>query len=232
MATRISGLSDRLGGKRLEPRKRPVQRRSIETVEQVLAAAAQVFETHGYAGATTNRIAERAGVSVGTLYQYFPSKEAVAVALLEEHIHETNRKLHEWVGHMVSKRHGLREALEDYARGLMEVHGGRPRLQHILLEETPLPERLHQVLLAAEREAVDAMAGLLRLFPGVRRASLERAAYFVIHAVESLTHHFAAHPDGRVVDQEGFVAELVTLLEAYLQQAEPAPARRRSSGRT
>ena len=118
-------------------------------MDEILAAAAQVFETHGYAGGTTNRIAERAGVSVGTLYQYFPSKEAMAVALLERHIAETSRNLHEWVGHMVAERHGLREALQDYVRGMLEMHAARPRLQHILLEETPLPERLHQILSSA-----------------------------------------------------------------------------------
>jgi AcrR family transcriptional regulator len=220
MATRIPNQSVPRARERLEPRKKPVQRRSQVTVEQLLTAAAQVFETLGYAGGTTNRIAERAGVSVGTLYQYFPSKEAVAVALLEGHIEETNRKLHEWVGHMVSKQHGLREAMEDYVRGVMEVHESRPRLQHMLLEETPLPERLHQVLLGAEREAIDAMAGLLRLFPEVRRDALDRSGYFVIHTVESLTHRFAAHPDGRLVSKDDFVAELVTMLEAYLTLGE------------
>src|SRR5512137_2473617 len=149
MSTRIPGRRPGPKGKRLEPRKPPVQGRSRATVAEILAAAIQVFETHGYAAGTTNRIAERAGVSVGTLYQYFPSKESVAVALLERHIQETNRKLHEWIGHMVSKRHGLREAMEDYARGVMEVHEHHPRLQHILLEETQLPEKLHQVLLGA-----------------------------------------------------------------------------------
>jgi hypothetical protein len=121
---------------------------------------------------------------------------------------------------MVSKRHGLREAMEDYARGVMEVHEHHPRLQHILLEETRLPERLHQVLLGAEREAMAAMAGLLRLFPEVRREALDRAAYFVMHTVESLTHRFAAHPDDQVVTKEDFVAELVTMLVAYLTRAE------------
>jgi AcrR family transcriptional regulator len=207
------------GKDRLEPRKRPVQRRSQATVGQVLEAATQVFETFGYAGGTTNRIAERAGVSVGTLYQYFPSKEAVAAALLEAHIEETNRKLHEWVGHMVSKRHGLREAMEDYARGVMEVHEHHPRLQHILLEETKLPERLHQVLLAAEREAINAMAGLLRLFPEVRHRTPDRAAYFVMHTVESLTHRYAAHPENQTIAKDDFVTELVTMLEAYLARA-------------
>lgn len=221
MSTCIRGRRPRGDRELLEPRKRPVQRRSQVTVEGILAAAAQVFETHGYAAGTTNRIAEQAEVSVGTLYQYFPSKEAVAVALLEGHIRETNRKLHEWVGHMVSKQHGLREAMEDYTRGVMEVHEARPRLQHILLEETRLPERLHQVLLAAERQAIEAMAGLLRLFPDVRRDALDRSGYFVIHTVESLTHRFAAHPDEELVGKDDFVAELVSMLEAYLTRGEP-----------
>jgi len=228
MSTRISARGPNRVRKRLEPRKRPVQRRSQVTVDQILTAAAQVFETFGYAGGTTNRIAEQAGVSVGTLYQYFPSKEAVAVALLEGHIRETNRKLHEWVGHMVSKRHGLREAIDDYVRGVMEVHEARPRLQHMLLEETPLPERLHQVLLSAEHEAIEAMAGLLRLFPEVHRDPLGRAGYFVIHAVESLTHRFAAHPDERIVGKTDFVAELVTMLEAYLTCSGSAKGERSS----
>ena len=59
----------------LEPRKPPIQRRSRQTVEELLQAAAQVFEELGYAAATTNRIADRAGVSIGTLYQYFPNRD-------------------------------------------------------------------------------------------------------------------------------------------------------------
>lgn len=216
MSTRITGGSKRKARGRLEPRKKPVQRRSKVTVEQILTAAAQVFEAYGYAAGTTNRIAERASVSVGTLYQYFPSKEAVAVALLEGHIKETTRKLHEWVGHMVSKRHGLRAALLDYVRGIMAVHEDKPRLQHMLLEETPLPDRLHEVLLGAEREAIEAMAGLLQLCPEVGRDDLGRSGYFVIHTVESLTHRFAAHRDEQLVEQNDFVEELVTMLEAYL----------------
>lgn len=216
MSTRITERPKPRARRHLEPRKRPVQRRSKATVEQLLIAAAQVFEAHGYAAGTTNRIAQRAGVSVGTLYQYFPSKEAVAVALLERHISETTRKLHEWVGHMVSKRHGLRAALLDYVRGIMAVHEDKPRLQHMLLEETPLPDRLHEVLLGAEREAIEAMAGFLKLLPEIRRDDLERSGYFVIHTVESLTHRFAAHPDEQMIDPSGFVEELVTMLEAYL----------------
>jgi AcrR family transcriptional regulator len=201
---------------RLDPRKRPVQQRSKTTVDVILLAATQVFETHGYAAGTTNRIAERAGVSIGTLYQYFPSKEAIAVALLERHIADTDHRLHEWVGHMVVEQHGLREALHDYVTGMLQMHSGQPRLQHILLEETPLPERVHQALLEAERHAAKTVAGLLRLYPEVRCAYSDHAAFLVVQTVESLTHRFAVHPDEQFIPRTTFVDEVVNMLVAYL----------------
>jgi len=67
----------------LKPRKAPQQPRSRQTVAVLLEAAAQVLETRGMAGFNTNAVAQRAGVSVGTLYQYFPSKEALTLALVE-----------------------------------------------------------------------------------------------------------------------------------------------------
>jgi AcrR family transcriptional regulator len=206
--------------KRLEPRKQPVQRRSRATVDELLAAAAQVFEAHGYAAGTTHRIVEKAGVSIGTLYQYFPSKEAVAVALLERHITETDRRLHEWVGHMVEERHDLRTALHDYVAGMLEIHSTRPRLQHILLEETPLPERVHHALSEGERRAARTMAGLLRLYPETSHACLEQAASLVVQTVESLTHRFAAHPDEQFIAREGFVDEVAGMLFSYLTVTE------------
>ena len=65
------------------PRKRPSRVRAENTVEVILEAAAQVLEVAGLEGYTTNHIAERAGVSIGSLYQYFPNKDAVTVALIE-----------------------------------------------------------------------------------------------------------------------------------------------------
>jgi len=189
-------------------------------VEALLSAAAQVFERHGYAAGTTNRIAERAGVSIGTLYQYFPSKEAIAVALLERHITDTDQRLHDWVGHMVAERHGLRAALHDYVTGMLEMHSGRPRLQHILLEETPLPERVHRALMEAECRAAGTVAEFLRIYPEIRHTRLDRAGYLVVQSVESLTHRFAAHPDEQVIPRASFIDELVTMLEAYLSCSE------------
>lgn len=66
------------------PRRKPSQARSRQAVEAIVDASAQVLEQRGYKGATTNRIAERAGVSVGTLYQYFNNKDEIFDALIEQ----------------------------------------------------------------------------------------------------------------------------------------------------
>jgi AcrR family transcriptional regulator len=65
--------------------KRPKQERSQATVEAILTATTRILTEQGYAQFTTNRVAELAGVSVGSLYQYFPNKEALIVALMEHH---------------------------------------------------------------------------------------------------------------------------------------------------
>src|SRR3954452_9973154 len=72
----------------VKPRRKPSQERSHQTVEAILEAAAQVFERHGYAAGTTNRIAERAGISIGSLYQYFPGRDAILIAIVDRHIDE------------------------------------------------------------------------------------------------------------------------------------------------
>ena len=200
----------------LERRRPPVQSRSRATVDELLAAAAQVFESHGYAAGTNNRIAQVAGVSIGTLYQYFPGKDAIAVALLERHIVETEERLRDWAARAATGRWGLRATLNGYVTVMMETHAGRPRLQHILLEETPLPARVHQDLLKSERRAAATVAEVLHRYPEIRRPHLDQVGFLVVQTVESLTHRFAAHPDEQVMPCDRFLGELVLMLTAYL----------------
>jgi AcrR family transcriptional regulator len=70
----------------LEPRKTPVQTRAAVTVEAISEATIQVLLSHGGNRLTTTRVAERAGVSVGTLYQYYPNKNSLLFAVLEGHL--------------------------------------------------------------------------------------------------------------------------------------------------
>ena len=69
----------------LNPRKIPAQARSAATVEAILQAATQVLISSGFEKMSTTRIAERAGVSVGSFYQYFPNKRALLAALVHRH---------------------------------------------------------------------------------------------------------------------------------------------------
>jgi AcrR family transcriptional regulator len=81
-------MPTRASRQRPRPRKSPQQARSLETVKVIVEAAARILETRGLDGFTTNAVAEQAGVSVGSLYQYFPRKEALIGALI---VRETSR---------------------------------------------------------------------------------------------------------------------------------------------
>ena len=76
-----------------EPRKTPIQARSTLTVEAISEATIQVLLSHGTERLTTTRVAARAGVSVGTLYQYYPNKRSLLFAVLEHHLENVAAKV-------------------------------------------------------------------------------------------------------------------------------------------
>jgi len=197
-----------------------MQRRSRVTVEDILIAAAHVFDDLGYASGTTNRIAAKAGVSIGTLYQYFSSKEAIAIALLERHVHDAMQRLRQWVSHCLTEQLSLDAAIAWLVHGILELHLEQPRLQRMLLEETPRTGGVQEAWHAAEREAARIIAGLLRCYPEVRHPTLERAAWMTVQTVQALTHHFAADPE-HAMPRDAFEAELVALVRAYLVHGAP-----------
>lgn len=201
--------------RRLEPRKTPRQRRSHETRERVLTAAARVFADRGYAGGTTNHIAAEAGVSVGSLYQYFPNKDALLVELMRAHIAEgaasLARRLAETDG-TATLEGRLRAAID----AVVDNHRGEPRLHRVLFEEAPRPATVLRELHALEDAAVVAVAGLLRDDPDVTVADPDLAAWFVVATIESLTHRYVgSHARGRL-DLDAFSDELVRLVLRYL----------------
>jgi AcrR family transcriptional regulator len=122
---------------RLEPRKLAVQSRSNATVNAVLEAAARILERHGLEGYTTNAVADRAGVSIGSLYQYFPNKDAVTAALIERESAVFLSDLAE-----VPFAEGYEAGLVHVIRSAVANQMRRPKLARLLdFEEGRLPIR-------------------------------------------------------------------------------------------
>jgi len=215
VSTRVRTPKPARPGKRFSPRTRPRQERSRVTIELVLTAAARVFEELGFAKGTTNHIARRAGVSVGTLYQYYPGKEAIAVELVERHVAGMVRMVHEWGGRSVADPGDLRALLRSFVELAIASHEAQPRLHHVLLEEAPLPRGVHDAVRDAEAEAARTLAGVLRRQPGARRTDLDRAALMVVQITVGMVHRLLGEPAvGR--RRDAFLAELVDVLEGYL----------------
>ena len=116
-------------------RRQPKQRRSRQTVDAVLDAVVRVLKREGFNALTTNRIAEVAGVSIGSVYQYFPDKQAIFVALHQRHIEEIDRmvetKLIERAGS------SLDDLVTAMIGGMIDTHKTDPELHQLLLTEVP-----------------------------------------------------------------------------------------------
>lgn len=112
------------------PRKRPLQARSRETYAAILEAAARILETKGLEAANTNAIAERAGVSVGSLYQYFPDKAAIFAEL----IIASETELGDMLEALVSSTSGqtLEQRLALLVQAGVEQQMARPQLARLL----------------------------------------------------------------------------------------------------
>jgi AcrR family transcriptional regulator len=179
-------------------------------------AAARVFEEQGYVDTTTNHIAERAGVSIGSLYQYFPNKEAILAVLLEEHFDEGVEALEAIQRHLAEVPHDLVGMTRHYVDGIIELHAKNPRLHHVLQDEAPRPPHLVERLRVVEAAAVDATEVALRESPEVQVQDYSTAAYLLVQTIETLVHKFIVEPRDQV-SRERFADELVRMLVRYLR---------------
>jgi AcrR family transcriptional regulator len=198
----------------LRPRKRPSQARSRETVDAILQAAARIFAANGYAAGTTNRIAEAAGVSVGSLYEYFPNKDALLVALMEAHVAEGQALLARAAGAVLARPLPLETAVRQLLDAVIALHARDRALHRVLFEEAPLPPRVRRQLAQAEQQVAGQVAVYLRGRPEVTVPDVELAATVVVQAIEALTHKLVVHGSEDALAAQS--DELVALVVAYL----------------
>lgn len=196
---------------RLEPRKQPRQVRAELTRERILDSAAHVFAEHGYAAGTTNRIAAHARVSIGSLYQYYPSKDAILLELLTRHLAADP------VLTMLDNADPEGD-LETFVRamvhGMIGNHQEDPHLLRLMIEQAPQAADLLEQVATVERQMVERLGAILREHPQVRVADLETAARLVVATVELTVHYLIAAPNS--MDADRLENEMVAMLTAYL----------------
>lgn len=137
----------------LGPRKRPVQARSKVTVDFLLEAAAQVFHREGF-GATTNRIAKQAGLSIGTLYEYFPNKHALLTALAERHVALAEHEVRAALARNVSTA----QLLSELQRAILESHRFPSQAIELVVTAKDTHRTLLQRATALREEIMSALA--------------------------------------------------------------------------
>ena len=122
----MSGDAARGADAVLELRHRPIQRRGIERFEAILAAARSVLADQGYEHFTIEDVATRAAVPVGSVYQYFPNKAAILVAMMHEERDLARRKARGWIEEGLDPDRALIRAQIEQFQGQMAEQGIAP----------------------------------------------------------------------------------------------------------
>lgn len=185
------------------------------TVDSIVDAAIQIFEQYGYAGGTTARIAERCGISIGSLYQYFPNKDAILVAVALRHIAEGEAVLAQLLNASDQRAVSLAALLRGWVEAMIALHARHPHLHRMLFEQVALPPVVWDAVTALERNAVQGIAALFAARADVGVADPVLAAHLVVELVEAATHRMVLHPPA-TYPRERCAEELVHLLAAYL----------------
>ncbi|MBB2989939.1 AcrR family transcriptional regulator [Mycolicibacterium iranicum] len=160
----------------------------------LVEAAAQVFSREGIA-ATTNRIAERAGLSIGTLYQYFPDKLALLHAVAERHVRDADRHLTEVFAELRDTAPPFDATMRAVLDALLTLHGDQPRLHALLHRMVPADADRLEALRGFEDRICDEVAfHLKRCDRGGE--DVELTAQTLVHTVDAQLH--------RVMTRRGF----------------------------
>jgi AcrR family transcriptional regulator len=122
------------------PRKHATQERSRATVDALIEATARILVREGFDKASTNRIAEEAGVSVGSLYQYYPGKEALVAAVIDRHNQEIMQVVRGALAEVASQP--IEKAVRRLVAVAIEAHRVDPKLHRVLAEQIPRTGRL------------------------------------------------------------------------------------------
>ncbi len=196
----------------LQLRKQPLQSRSRAMVEDLVEATARVLVAEGYAGASTNRIAEVAGVSVGSLYQYFPGKDALVMAVAQRHFRQMTELLQQTAAAAFGQPPAV--VIRGFVHGMIAAHAVDPALHRAITEQVlHLGLEVVDEVQAAARRVV--LAWLHQQGERVLPRDLDHAAFLLVTVTEAAVHAALLSCPERLQDP-AFEDELADMLIRYV----------------
>jgi AcrR family transcriptional regulator len=193
------------------PRKLPKQERSQATVEAILTATTHILTEGGYDQLTTNRVAELAGVSIGSLYQYFPNKEALIFALAEHHANEMKQLAQYHLSGLEDS--SIIDALRQILKAVLASHAVNPRLHRVLNEQMPRSEMMRQL----DDVSMETMltSFLVERRDQLQTENLDLTVFIVGRTIKALLYGVIIdRPE--LLNSEELEQEIMKMLTAYL----------------
>lgn len=198
-------------------RKEPRQARSRATVEAVIEAGARILSKQGWTRFTTNKVADAAGVSIGSLYQYFPDKLSLVDAIRRRHIDDSL----DAVRSALAETESLAEFVETLVANLIEAHSIHPGLHRVLLDEVPGLEAYRHPNNQIEAQYLALYAEAAATYGWSDRGATPATVGLVISdAIDGVIHNAARR--GRLREPQ-VRDELVRMICAYLGDRGEAP---------
>lgn len=200
-----------------KPRKAASQERSRATVEALVEATARILVRDGFDKASTNRIAEVAGVSVGSLYQYFPGKEALVAAVIERHQQEIMQTVRSELSGVLDQP--VEKAVRKLVAVAVKAHRVDPKLHRVLAEQIPRVGKLEKLESFNGENYTLFRAYLEHHREEVLVDDLELASFVCVTSIEALTHNAVLHYSRMLSDEamEALIEEGARLVIRYLK---------------
>jgi len=191
--------------------RRAVQARSRNTVEAIIEAATRILASDGWGALNTNAIARVAGVSIGSVYEYFGNKQAILDVILDRHLSSGEAQLMA-LASLKPAGLSLDESVRLLVEGFIAVHRDNPRLHRVLSSEVPISERQRDRTEQIRRQAISVLAAQLQ----GKAERPELKATMMIDAADALTHRWFVDEHGIPAQPDDMTRELQQMLRSYI----------------
>jgi len=187
------------------------QSRSKATVDAILEAAARILAEDGWAGVNTNAIAARAGVSIGSVYEYFPNKHAILDAIIDRHLSAGEAMLAEAAANLPDPL-DTDDVVDALIEGFVRLHRDDPRLHRALSSEAPVSSACRARIEALRGEIISLVEMAL---PDHGEAARVKAT-LLVDVADVLAHRWIVDEAGLPVEEERMTREASRMLKGYL----------------